>query len=421
MSSLDQLVEYVTDRYLGSSRKGAFSGLPILFAMAKGPVKEDFRAVLVEAIESKKLECIWDVNPHIKRFWASSPEKQIQKLRETVAMDACLYPTANHLSTQVDESEMRERPFSRMLLLGEPQLEFMTFELQALNRYSHDPRYLLNFEDYAGNIGISNEHYESDRTRERDRVGLQTFGLAIDKDQIPHIVVFLRYLHDLSPEHQQYWNSYRTDRVPMCEQYFQSSVLGDFWENRCIRNAISCEISIINKMAWSNFGKKLFRSEMSKEMPLDISAFPVPSVENFERLVSAWDKVLSDNIDQKFFPPEIERRVKTILKSGEVLVEPRGSISLLDEWVRNSTAHVEREALADEMTNVFRKVRKLRQEPAHRFSKNEFSVNYFSQRRALLCQIFEGVRSLRIAMSALPDSSTVEVPAWLNSNEIEVF
>lgn len=421
MAQTCELAEYVTEQYLISARRGSYNGVSGIAALLHGPIKEGLRDALTAAIQAEKLECVWDVNPHIKRFWAHPIPKQLELLAKAKPDSFCIYPTEKHLMEMVADGEMRDRPFSRRLLLGEPQLEFATFELQVLSRYAHDPRFILNFEDYAGNISISNEHYESNKTRERDRVGLQSFGLAIDQAQIPHIVVFLRYLDNLSGEHQHYWNSFLTDRVPMCHEYYQSSILGEFWENRCIRNAIGQEISVINAMANANFGKELFRQELSREIPIDISAFSVPSSENFSRMVLAWDKLLSDNLRSDFFPSDIARSNKTLNKKGDVHIQPKGTINILSEWMTRQCENEEDKRLVEDVVTMLKKIRDLRQRPAHSFSKNQFSEDFYKKRRALLCQIFEGLRALRVFFSALPNSVSVAVPEWLNSNEIEVF
>ena len=49
------------------------------------------------------------------------------------------------------------------------------------------------------------EYLKSHAMREHDQVLLQTFGFAYDKDLKRAVAVFLRYLHDLSPEHQRVW------------------------------------------------------------------------------------------------------------------------------------------------------------------------------------------------------------------------
>lgn len=306
------------------------------------------------------------------------------------------------------------------MLLGAAQLEYVTFELSVLSRYRHDPRFKLHFEDYAGGISLTNDHYESGETLDRDRIAIQTFGLAIDADGVPHVVVFFRYLHDLSDEHQQYWNSFVTTHVPMCYQYYQSSILGEFWENRSIRNAIRSEIEIVNLMAVANFGKPIFRLELESEMPLDISAFLVPSVENFEHFVHSWDKMLSDNLNYAFFEGTVEREKKVPAGDGGYRVELKGSIALLEEWIEQSQ-HPEASELASRIGGALRKVRKLRQEPAHRFSKNSFRIEFYKERRALLCEILGALQNLRDLFAWLPKSSAISVPSWLDGDQIEVF
>lgn len=142
---------------------------------------------------------------------------------------------------------MDNRPFSKALALAEPQLAYRAFDMGALERYTSDPRYTVRFADYMGSMSIRDESFSDQDFPDRDKVSLQTFGVGISHKRIPHVVVYLRYLACLSSEHQQYWNSYLvSDDVRMCRQYYQSSILGEFWKNRSIRYAIVEEMKLIN-------------------------------------------------------------------------------------------------------------------------------------------------------------------------------
>jgi len=54
---------------------------------------------------------------------------------------------------------------------------------------------------------MKRKHYESSDTDDRDKVLLDTFGIAYDSNRNRVVVVYLRYLADLNPEHQQIWNT----------------------------------------------------------------------------------------------------------------------------------------------------------------------------------------------------------------------
>jgi hypothetical protein len=162
----------------------------------------------------------------------------------------CVYPTGPEMAKNIDVTEWNNRPFSKALALAEPQLDFPAFDMGVLERYTSDPRYTVHFADYMGRMSIKDESFSNQNFPDRDKVSIQTFGLGFNDEQIPHVIVFLRYLATLSPEHQQYWNSYFVNsNVRGCQQYYQSSILNEVWRNRSIRYAIAEEMKLINRMS----------------------------------------------------------------------------------------------------------------------------------------------------------------------------
>jgi hypothetical protein len=348
-------------------------------------------------------------------------DKQLQLIDSEAPTTFCLYPTPKILAETVSPTEFADRPFSRALLLGAAQLEFVTFELGVLGRYRNDPRYVLNFHDYMGEMYISDEYYRAIDVLERDKIAVKTFGLAIDNNLVPHIVVFYRYLADLTPEHQQYWNSFRSKQVPMCEQYFQSSVIGEWWENRSIRHAIQEEIRLVNEMATAAFKRRLFRLDLTDDLPFDLSAFLVPSSESFASFVHSWDKVLSENIEKDFFRGKVELVAEEQQPDGRTSVRQKGTLQLLREWLNSKITGPDKDEIVATIVGPLQEIRKLRQRPAHTFKPNEFSQDFFAKRRELLTKILNGLSMLRIMFAKLPSAKNIHVPEWLNSDEIHVF
>ena len=86
----------------------------------------------------------------------------------------------------------------KRLALGEAQLTPVFFELSALEPYYRDPRYLFHYADMGGRISIRDEASRSSDVHDRDKIFLQTFGIAYDGYRNRVVVVYLRYLADLS-------------------------------------------------------------------------------------------------------------------------------------------------------------------------------------------------------------------------------
>ena len=207
----NSLLKLIVKYFLESSQKGSFNGISVgkLYSGFADTEPKLIRMQLGDLVSGGKVNCVFDeVNPHIKRYEDLPKENQIKELLSKGCGSFCIYPTASVIRNNFDVNSWDDRPFSKLLLLGVPQISFKAFEMGALERYTNDPRYVVNFKDYMGNMSISSEYYNSEDISDRDKVSVQYFGLGHDKQRRPYLIVYLRYLHDLTPEHQQYWNSF---------------------------------------------------------------------------------------------------------------------------------------------------------------------------------------------------------------------
>lgn len=424
IEGLFELEKQILDFFLASARNDSFNGVLASNLLACDHPEEYLRVGLAQLIESDRVDGVFarrDTNPHIKRLPILPKEKQLELVQSESLNSFCLYPSPTNLTEHVEQTEFSDRPFSRAMLLGEAQLSFVTFELGVLGRYRHDPRYVLKFYDYMGDTFISDAYYGSDEVPARDKICVKSFGLAVDVNQIPHIVVFYRYLADLTPEHQQYWNSFRAEHVPMCEEYYKSSILGDWWENRSIRYAIQEEMRLINELTTTVFEKKLFRREMTEDLPFDLSAFLIPSAENFATFIHSWDKLLSDNVDKRFFKGRVDPNFEETLPDGRVSVVAKGTIMLLQEWLDKIITGNDKAKIVDAIVNPIRQIRKLRQKPAHNFQVNQFSQEFHKQRHEVLKDVLGSLSCFRVVLARHPKAKGMDVPDWLDGEEIHVF
>lgn len=419
-----ELERFILDFYLASAREGSFNGVSALKAAAVCRPEGPARDAIKRLVELGTVDCVFarrDTNPHIKRLPVLPKERQLELINTESPLSYCLYPSPNLLALHVDPTEFSDRPFSRAMLLGEAQLSFVTFELAVLGRYRGDPRFIVKFHDYMGDMFISDEYYHSVDVVDRDKIAVSSFGLGLDDNLTPHIVVFYRYLHNLTPEHQQYWNSFRAKNVPMCEPYYQSAVIGEWWENRSARYAIQEEMRIINEISMAAFSVKLLRQEITDDLPFDLSAFLVPSSENFAIFIHSWDKLLSENLNKDFFRGKIELTFEEKRADGRLSVYDKGTVSLLREWLEATITGKDRQSILDAIIGPLQRIRKLRQKPAHGFQKNEFSEEFHATRRQTLTDILNALACLRTVLSRYPEGRKVHVPEWLNSSEIHIF
>jgi hypothetical protein len=97
---------------------------------------------------------------------------------------------------------------------------------------------------------------------------------------------------------------------------------------------------------------------------------------------------------------------------GMVGVRPRGTLAMLDDWVRQKLRLADWSDW-DEGIVALREIRKLRQKPAHAVDENVFDQKYFTQQRELMIRAYTAVRTIRLLLANHPAAKGVEIPDWL--------
>jgi hypothetical protein len=265
-----------------------------------------------------------------------------------------------------------------------------------LEFYRNDPRYYYSNNDINGCIGVQDEYYESEQMREGDRVLLQTFGFAYDEDLNRAVAVYLRYLADLSPEHQQIWRAKELKgNYRLHSDYFRTTIMGDWGEGGSIFSAFVNELYIINRMSEAMGRPPLFRIDCGKYgagKPQNFSFLVRPTFEEFNNFILLLDKLLSDNIDRDFFQNEVPYENESRRGDGKIVVQQKSTLQILDDWVRKYFGTPDWEPW-NESIRAMREVRKLRQTPAHAISKNLFDQRYFKEQRDIIIRAYAGVRN----------------------------
>ena len=211
-----------------------FNGISVLRLAdrLKKPL-QDVKAIVATLIETEVvgiLDTRSDVNPAIIRLGFEPKEEQLKKLDRQALDRVYVYPRPTHLESVVDPAHYSTRPYVLDLALGQPQLSFRSFDLSVLEFYRNDPRYTYENRDIDGYIAISDEFYGSAEMPEKDKILLQSFGFSFDKNGNRAVAVFLRYLANLSSEHQQIWKAKELSGPRhLHPDYFKSRVVGD-WE-----------------------------------------------------------------------------------------------------------------------------------------------------------------------------------------------
>lgn len=398
------LLEVITEAYL-SSRD--FNGFPVR------RVRQEFSATLAQAKEAtqrlllaEKIDVLFGnvhSNPHIKAYSHISNSQQQQFLQELEFSDhVCLYPSSVHLATLQLADRFSGKPFDLELAQGCGQLEYRVFDLSVLEHYRNDPRYTYETNFIAGSISIQDKYYQSASMPEHDQVLLQTFGFAHDETFNRAVAVFLRYLAELSPEHQRIWHAkLLRGNYKLHPDYYRGSILGEWGTRISIFEAFTLELDVINQMAERMGRPVLFKESFSSERPRAFGFLLRPTLTEFNAFVLLLDKMLSDNISKDFFLNEIPYEEDHPRPDGKIVVRQKGTIALLEDWLRKYF-HTAEEEMIDDMFKGFRAVRKLRQKPAHAVNEDVFDISYFKTQRQLVIDAYDSLRTLRLALANHP-------------------
>lgn len=422
MGEKDDILRKITESYLDPRD---FNGLSVRTIIRDFKVEEtELKNILISLIRAKKISLNFgDIhpNPHIKAFWEEKEEIQIEKLQKSNLEYVCAYPSGLHLKGVVDPSEYQDRPFTMRLALGEPKLSFLSFDLGVLEFYRNDPRYYYTNNDITGTIGVHEEYCDSEQMVQSDQVLLQTFGFSYNSDLNRAVAVFLTYLSDLSPQHQQIWNAKILKGDYKLHPDYYKIVRGDWDLGVSIFDAFVEELHHINEMCKLMNRPPLFKNELKdQQKPRDFCFLIMPTLKQYNDFIHLLDKIISENINRKFFLDDVSFEYDEVRDDGKIVVQKKGTIRILDEWLKMNSGVEDRKPIEDVIA-TFKKIRKLRQNPAHTINENIFDKEYFKKQREIIIKSYEGVRLLRLIFTSHPNVEGYKIPDWLQSGIIWTY
>ncbi|OBT02695.1 AAA family ATPase [Vibrio cyclitrophicus] len=398
---IEKIYAKIEEQYFSS---GDFNGLPVhkLLYDLNVPMGE-LRAIIRHGIDSNVLTVEMLGNTHIKSF-SSVPKVKVLEHYDTedFPSNMCLYPHPDRLKTTRKLSEYSDTPYQLELAKGSGQLDYVTFDLSVLEFYRNDPRYTYDTDFIHGYICITDEHFQSKLVPEKDQVILKSFGFAYDDDFNRYVAVFIRYLASLSPEHQQIWRAKEViGDIKLHPDYFNSSINGSWGTRLSIFEAFVQELDIINKMAALMDKPPLFHNSFYQDRPKDFGFLLRPTISEFNSFMHLLDKIMSDNINKKFFEDDVNVETEEERADGKVIVRNKGTIQILSDWIDKYYQIPDRKPV-DDMLAAFRKVRKLRQKPAHKVNADAFDQSLFKEQREIVIKAYDAVRTLRLMLSNHP-------------------
>jgi hypothetical protein len=414
-----KVLNVVTDFYLSSSD---FNGIPI--ESLQDALNHDwlsFRGIIKGLVEEKLVGVIdedTDINPYIIRRGFESIPNQIAKLEKDTSKLLCIYPRLKHLDRVVDRSKYNREPYKLSLALGEAQLSYRSFDLSVLEFYRNDPRYIYENDDIRGHI-----YYNSDDLQEGDKVLLKTFGFSYDDSFSRAVAVFLRYLCDLTPEHQSMWHTKEIrGNYKLHPAYYRNTIIGDWDDKVPIFSAFLKELFFINQMCEAMGRPHLFNEDFGEygdRRPKKFGFLIRPTLQEFNDFILLFDKMISENINKSFFQNEVAYESEIMRKDGKILVVPKGTLKILDDWVRKFYRPTNWDFWEETMTSL-EKVRKLRQKPAHAINEDQFDQKYFREQREMIIDVYQAIRNIRLLFANHPSvrQANIKIPDWLYEGKI---
>jgi hypothetical protein len=413
------VLERVTDHYLNS---GDFNG--ILLRSLLGDQGPSALEIVKELVQKQLIEVVWEHwdFPHIKRLPVCDPSKQLEAFNTGSPTEICVYPTRKLMKRTLRSNYDRNRPFTRLLALGHPQLEPMFFDLSVLDRYQSDPRYSLEFGGLDGSVCITNEHFRSKSMAAAEKISLQSFGLGIDGRGRRIAVAFLRYLSSLSPRHQQHWESHRlTGKCKVESNYFRRSIFGEWTPGVSVYQALIEEFVHINKLCELIGLPPLFKRDFSTERPKGFGLLTRPTRDSYLEFAHTLDKIVSENLNLNFFKAaglQLNEEIKR--RDGRVHTVSKGTIRLLEEWL---TSRIRFEVAGSARTLVapFKTIHRMRHPRAHSIMKDDYSLEYQRKTEVLVSEVYTSISNIRFLLQSHPKAKEYQFPTHLDPKNILIY
>ncbi|MDW1964867.1 hypothetical protein [Vibrio sp. Vb0587] len=420
-----------------------FNGIPLRQISQDLALEYEYSIELVKELVRTEVASIQSSsNPHIIGFSHHSVDSQLQVLEdakntivetqtygmlemsiEQTDYPICVYPAREFVRENRDVSIFSNAKYTIQLALAEPQLSFRFFETDVLERYSNDPRFDFEFQDFSGSISSQYDENGNPILREEDQIFLKSFGLGFDTNSTRLVAVLLCDLSKLSWEHQVYWS---TKEIPHTEckvlaDYYNNVIHGQWITAKSIFTALIDEINAIHKLTSSIFGTPLFRKELDGEhRPKNFTFFFSPTSKNYYDFINLLDKFISENINKSFFEGTLElEELKKI--EGDIYERVRkGTLRLLEEWIELSFRFND-DTIPSKMLRPLKKVRKERQTPAHKVVDNEYDKTFVTKQKNIMKECYLSITSLRKNLQTHPKAQHVELDPYMDRMEVKYF
>jgi hypothetical protein len=406
---ISQVLKKVTNYYLNSRD---FNGLPL------SALNDNEKLLILQLIDDRKVEVLSDkfvINPHIRAFSLNIPKDQQKQEVIKAGSYVVIYPSESHLKSL---NLIDEKPFTQMIINGDPKLKIMYFNIEILEMYFQNPKFKIFSHDYRGSIIISDDfHDEAD-----DAEYIKDFGIGYHKEKGNTERVVCAFLDDLSKlsyKAQLKWKIHLIDNQDFYyanKGFYKNLILGEWIDEVSIYDALLDEMKVINKMCENMELPKLFNKEFtshSHEKPEDYRIIFLPTLKNYYSFVMSLEKMIIDNLNYKTF-------LKNSLYIGSLNRNdengnPKGSLNMLSEWL---TMNINtNENLEELIINPLKELRKVRQVPAHELYSNTYDKTLYKKQNDLITKSYSALRSIRLFFANHPLNKGINIPKYLIKGE----
>jgi hypothetical protein len=408
-----KIISEITDYYIQS---GDFNGLPASHLIKSLAIDADvLQDIILRLVKEGKIEVSTYINPHIRAFDCPI-EKQIDHIKSKEVDAIVLYPSKATLENIVDSGQFNDKLFSRMLLLGHPQLQLCYFDLSVLERYRNDPRYDLDDDGTTLSLCNNDESCFKEGVQNEDDVFLEHFGYAyIKENKTKCLAVPLCYIQRLPAKHQKYWESHMLNGACLIDRDFAARMSGEFTENYSIYEAILEEEKQVSILCNIIGLPPLFTNAYDCSALRDFSTLIRPTEKYYSSFAHLLDKVVIENINRDFF--------KGRINLDDEMGKPIPTIRLLEMWQDKfyKTGNLDERKGLQGMYEAFRNLRKLRIPSAHKIISDKYDEEYYKKQRDLTATTYYALRTLRELLNGHPkvQKNSYSPPDWLEKREIK--
>ena len=159
-----------------------------------------------------------------------------------------------------------------------------------------------------------------------------------------------------------------------------------------------------------------------EDRPRDFQPMLRPTRRNLHDFAPLLDKMASDNLNKDFFRGDIPLEEEKERSDGKIEVQPIGTLNLLRNWLQRYYRTADGEDVSEEVVEGLKKIRRLRQKPAHSIQDDDFDQTLPREQDSLVEAVLLSFTKLRLILSTHPKArDKYEAPSWLDRENIVFY